>query len=181
MTKVEAAAAFARADAAWSAELKLLFGKRAGDVRYTAQGRGTPGTTLRVRYENREAARLAWEAAKAEPKRQGPTLQELEEEVERYTHLVAEFPEEQRYHEELVAFRARVAQAWAEIEGSKTYFHVFASNTRHGADAVWFHEASRDTRYDANDDRDGLKRDGYRVKIVRSAENPLRLLAALNA
>lgn len=60
---------------------------------------------------------------------------------------------------------------------SKVYFHVFAYSDLIG----WFHEASRDTRDDANDDRDGLKRDGYRVKIIRSAHDPLAILDELNA
>jgi hypothetical protein len=38
------------ADAAWSAELLRRFGKRAGDVRYTKQGEGEPGSTLRRLY-----------------------------------------------------------------------------------------------------------------------------------
>jgi hypothetical protein len=45
---------------AWSMELKRLFGKRAGDVRYTAQGKGDPGTELRRLYDAREDARKAY-------------------------------------------------------------------------------------------------------------------------
>jgi hypothetical protein len=47
-------------DDAWSAELQRLFGKRAGDVRYTKQGKGEPGTELRRLYDAREAARRAY-------------------------------------------------------------------------------------------------------------------------
>jgi hypothetical protein len=50
-------------DQAWSAELQRLFGKRAGDVRYTKQGKGAPGTALRAIYEAREAADIAWNAS----------------------------------------------------------------------------------------------------------------------
>lgn len=65
----------------------------------------------------------------------------------------------------------------------KTYHHVFATNRRAPKDerVVWFHEASRDTRDDALDDKDGLTRDGYRVKIVKSAGDPLVMLAKMNA
>lgn len=47
-------------DDAWSAELQHLFGKRAGDVRYTLEGRGEIGSELRRLYEAREAARRAY-------------------------------------------------------------------------------------------------------------------------
>jgi hypothetical protein len=68
---------------------------------------------------------------------------------------------------------------------AKTYFHVFFRkiDQRHAPPKGWGwqHEASADTKLDADDYRDGLKRDGYRVKIVRSADDPLVLLAKLNA
>ena len=48
-----------RTDDVWSAELQRLFGKRAGDVRYTPHGKGEPGSALRVAYDAREAARKA--------------------------------------------------------------------------------------------------------------------------
>ncbi len=38
------------ADEAYGAELRRLFGKRAGDVRYTAKGNGEPGSRLRALY-----------------------------------------------------------------------------------------------------------------------------------
>jgi len=47
-------------DDAWSAELQRQFGKRAGDVRYTPQGRGEPGSELRRLHDAREAARKAY-------------------------------------------------------------------------------------------------------------------------
>lgn len=55
---------FQIADDAWSAELHRRFGKNAGDVRYTPQGRGEFETTLRALYEKREAARRAWEGGR---------------------------------------------------------------------------------------------------------------------
>jgi hypothetical protein len=51
-------------DDAWGAELRKLFGKRAGDVRYTSQGKGEPDSTLRQLYEAREAARIAYDRAR---------------------------------------------------------------------------------------------------------------------
>lgn len=57
-------AAFDAADAAWQAELEAAFGKAAGDARYQPHGRGAEGTALRATYEAREAARIAWEAAR---------------------------------------------------------------------------------------------------------------------
>lgn len=47
-------------DDAWSVELRRLFGKRAGDVRYTVRGRGELGSELRRLYEAREAVRKAY-------------------------------------------------------------------------------------------------------------------------
>jgi hypothetical protein len=44
------------ADDAYSAELRRLFGGRAGDVRYTQRGSGAPGTELRRLYEAKLAA-----------------------------------------------------------------------------------------------------------------------------
>jgi hypothetical protein len=35
------------ADKAWQTELEKLFGKHAGDVRYTSQGKGAEGSELR--------------------------------------------------------------------------------------------------------------------------------------
>jgi hypothetical protein len=52
--------AFQQADDAWSAELKRIFGKRAGDARYTAEGKGEEGSDLRRLHDAREAARVAW-------------------------------------------------------------------------------------------------------------------------
>ena len=39
-----------QADEAWHAELVHLFGKKAGDVRYTSAGRGEPGSRLNMLY-----------------------------------------------------------------------------------------------------------------------------------
>lgn len=63
MSKQEATRNFNEADAAWSRELQRVFGKDAGTARYQKQGRGEPGTELRIAYEWRETARLAYEAA----------------------------------------------------------------------------------------------------------------------
>jgi hypothetical protein len=46
------------ADAAWQAELERLFGKRAGDVRYTALGR--IGPTLAPLYAEQQRASNAY-------------------------------------------------------------------------------------------------------------------------
>jgi hypothetical protein len=54
---------FQDADDAWSAELHRVFGKQAGDARYTARGKGDEGSELRRLHDVREAARLAWEAS----------------------------------------------------------------------------------------------------------------------
>lgn len=52
------------ADNRWSLELRRLFGKRAGDVRYTKQGQGEPGTELNDAYlafqVASEAHRATW-------------------------------------------------------------------------------------------------------------------------
>ena len=63
--------AFQCADLDWSRELQRQFGKRAGDVRYTAEGKGEPGSTLRLLHDKVDAARVAWEADLAEAKRGG--------------------------------------------------------------------------------------------------------------
>jgi hypothetical protein len=49
-TRAEIQAAQA-ADDAYSAELRRRFGKRAGDVRYTALGEGEPGSKLRRLFD----------------------------------------------------------------------------------------------------------------------------------
>ena len=59
-------------DDAWSAELRRLFGKRAGDVRYTPQGNGDAGSDLRRLYDAREAARKAYDDAIARGKEEAP-------------------------------------------------------------------------------------------------------------
>lgn len=60
----ETRAAFQAACNAWSVELQRQFGKRAGDIRYTAQGAGEPGTVLRERYDAFHAARIAFDASR---------------------------------------------------------------------------------------------------------------------
>jgi hypothetical protein len=49
-----------RADNEWSAALANIFGNRAGDVRYTKEGEGNPGTVLRNLYEMRTIAQQIW-------------------------------------------------------------------------------------------------------------------------
>ena len=48
------------ADAEWSKALQECFGKRAGEVRYTKEGQGNPGTVLRNLYELRQLATEMW-------------------------------------------------------------------------------------------------------------------------
>ncbi len=52
--------AFAAADAAWQAELERLFGKNAGDIRYTLEGRSGP--TLFQLYAEVRRTNDAWQA-----------------------------------------------------------------------------------------------------------------------
>ncbi len=52
---------FQKTDDAWSAELHAIFGKRAGDVRFTKEAEGAPNTVLRNLYEMRDIARQMWE------------------------------------------------------------------------------------------------------------------------
>jgi hypothetical protein len=47
-------------DNVWSAALAEMFGNRAGDVRYTKEGEGKPGTVLRNLYEMRMLAQEMW-------------------------------------------------------------------------------------------------------------------------
>jgi hypothetical protein len=49
-------------DNAWQIHLEVCFGKRAGDVRYTKEGEGKPGTVLRNLYELRTLAQEMWHA-----------------------------------------------------------------------------------------------------------------------
>lgn len=51
------------ADTAWQAELVRLFGKRAGDVRYTSEGRGDPGSVLRSLHDEFVRATAALRAS----------------------------------------------------------------------------------------------------------------------
>jgi hypothetical protein len=53
------------ADEAWSLEGQRIFGKRWGDVRYTRQGEGDPGSMLHSRYQAFLWARVAWQEAQA--------------------------------------------------------------------------------------------------------------------
>lgn len=51
------------ADNAWSAELHRQFGKRAGDIRYTAHGRGEPRSELHKLHAAFRAACDTWHGA----------------------------------------------------------------------------------------------------------------------
>ena len=51
---------FQDADDAWSAELHRIWGKRAGDARYTDLGKGADNSELRRLYENRMIAQAIW-------------------------------------------------------------------------------------------------------------------------
>lgn len=56
--------AFQAADDAWAAELQRLFGSvEAGEVRYTSQAKGIPGTKLYELHYARDQARVAWHEA----------------------------------------------------------------------------------------------------------------------
>lgn len=60
----DAYAAFESADNAWTQERIRVTGiKRDGDTRFTPEGRGEPGSTLRRLYDARSAAQAAWHAA----------------------------------------------------------------------------------------------------------------------
>ena len=48
------------ADQTWHAMLVARFGKRASDIRYTAEGKGAPGSTLRAAHDEFRAASDAW-------------------------------------------------------------------------------------------------------------------------
>jgi hypothetical protein len=54
---------FQEADDAWSAELTRVFGKNAGDARYTDKGKGLEGSELRRLHDARQAAQAAWHAS----------------------------------------------------------------------------------------------------------------------
>lgn len=60
---------FQAVDDVWSAELQHQFGSKAGDVRYTPQGRGQAGSEqakerlLHALHYAREEARVAWHEA----------------------------------------------------------------------------------------------------------------------
>ncbi|WP_316224975.1 MULTISPECIES: hypothetical protein [unclassified Bradyrhizobium] len=54
--------AYQTADDAWSTELRRIFGKKVGDVRYTLGSKGKPGSALNRLYLAREAARITLDA-----------------------------------------------------------------------------------------------------------------------
>lgn len=60
--RLNAAQALQLADDEWQRQLEATFGRHAWDARYDERGRGEPGTALRRSYDDREAARAAWEA-----------------------------------------------------------------------------------------------------------------------
>lgn len=59
-TRAELMAIAYAADDAYTDELVRLFGKRAGEVRYTSEGKGKPGSTLRRLSDAKLAADRAW-------------------------------------------------------------------------------------------------------------------------
>ncbi len=60
--RLNAALALELADNEWQRQLEATFGRAAGDARYDERERGEAGTPLRRAYDDREAARRAWEA-----------------------------------------------------------------------------------------------------------------------
>lgn len=56
-------AAALMADAAWHQHLEKVFGKGAGDARYTPAGKGEPGSALRVAHDRWREANEAWRAS----------------------------------------------------------------------------------------------------------------------
>jgi hypothetical protein len=52
------------ADDVWSIELQKVFGRHAGDARYTKAGQGRPGSTLNEAYRAWALARDAWDHAR---------------------------------------------------------------------------------------------------------------------
>jgi hypothetical protein len=67
----------------------------------------------------------------------------------------------------------------------KVYYHVFCRVLSAAGSDHWCHSFSADTRADAQDEVSSLKRSackGERVKtlVIRSAHDPLYLVAALN-
>lgn len=49
-------------DKMWQIALEAQFGKKAGDARYTAAGKGEAGSGLRSAYDARTSAQTAWHA-----------------------------------------------------------------------------------------------------------------------
>lgn len=59
---------FAASDLAWDAEIRAAFPRgRSGDIRYTDQGKGAPGSLLRFAYDRRCAAASAYAELQAGP------------------------------------------------------------------------------------------------------------------
>jgi hypothetical protein len=54
--------AFQACDEEWSRLGQAIFGKAWGDVRYTAAGKGEPGSALRQAHDDFATAREAWRA-----------------------------------------------------------------------------------------------------------------------
>ena len=60
MSAADAYKAALAADDAWGDELRRLFGKRAGDVRYTRQGMGDPESELRRLHDAKVLTGDVW-------------------------------------------------------------------------------------------------------------------------
>ncbi len=61
---------------------------------------------------------------------------------------------------------------------AKVYYNVFCFDTFMKR---WVHEICLDTKSDADTEVYGLKLRGFKTKVIKSATDPLTLLAELNA
>lgn len=74
------------ADEAWSNELHRLFGKKAGDVRYTSRGAGAPGSELRRLHDAKLAADQKLHREQGHSPNARTARQQLEALVWKHTH-----------------------------------------------------------------------------------------------
>lgn len=74
------------ADEAWSNELRRLFGKKAGDVRYTSRGAGAPGSKLRRLHDTKLAADEQLRRAQGHSPNASTNRQQLEALVWKHKH-----------------------------------------------------------------------------------------------
>ena len=52
---------FQDADDTWEQHLRVAFGAEARQARFQARGEGEPGSEMRKAFDDRTAARIAWE------------------------------------------------------------------------------------------------------------------------